>query len=336
VTAAANRGGGRDRAPRLLVGVARVLVAALVSAYLVTRIDLTGVWASIHGASLAAVGAAFAVWMVGWWIVSQRLAILMQAQGVAMGSFEALEINLATLFYGLFLPGGNVTGIVVRVYRLSRAGGRYGAALLAMACDRVTATAAVSLIGIACWLSDPRDKPTAALAVLVIGAGMVAATVAPLAASDQLRRLGRLLKTGAIPWLHAALRRAAESLDAIVQLPARTIAYLLFLSCLAQLPGVIAYEILAHALGLPLSFVTLGWVRSVVLIVTALPITVAGLGVREGVLLLLLRPYGVADHDALAFSLLIFAVTIVGAGLLGGIFEAVRWLAPRRSAVTGA
>ena len=319
------RGGGRS----VLVALVRVAVAVLVSVYLVSRIDLAGVFQAIRGTSFVAVSAAFIIWMVGWVIVSYRLALLMQAQGVPMRTFEALEINLATLFYGLFLPGGNLTGIAVRFYRLSRAGGRYAAGLLAMACDRVAATAAISVVGLACWALDPREKPTSGLVVLMIGAGMVVATIAPFAAAEQLRRLGRLLHASSLAWLHAGLRRVGRAFDAIAHLPGRTIALILLLSCLAQVPGIVAFGILADALGISLSFVTLGWIRSVVLIVTALPISVAGLGVREGVLLLLLRPYGIADHDALAYSLLVFAVTIVAAGLVGGILEAVRWLVPR-------
>jgi uncharacterized membrane protein YbhN (UPF0104 family) len=318
-------GGGRS----ILIVAVRVAVAVVVSLYLVSRIDLAGVWSAIRGTSLVAASAAFVVWMIGWVIVSYRLALLMQAQGVTMGTVEALEINLATLFYGLFLPGGNLTGIAVRFYRLSRAGGRYAAGLLAMACDRVAATAAISLVGLACWALDPREKPASGLVVLVIGAASVAATIAPFAAADQLRRLGRFLQGRSVAWLHAGLRRVGRAFDAIAHLPVRTIGLILFLSCLAQLPGIAAFAILAYALGIPLSFGTLGWIRSVVLLVTALPISVAGLGVREGVLLILLRPYGVSDADALAYSLLIFAVTIVAAGLAGGVFEAVRWLAPR-------
>jgi uncharacterized membrane protein YbhN (UPF0104 family) len=329
VAAGGHREEGPARSRRIVVVLARFLVAALVLAYLVTRIDLASVWASMRDTPPAAVAEAFVTWMVGWWIVSYRLGLLMQAQGVRMGTFEALEINLATLFYGLFLPGGNLTGIAVRLYRLSRASGDYAAGILAMASDRVAATAAISAVGLSCVMLDPHDTPTAALAVLLVSGGGVVATMAPFAASEQLRRVARALRTRSLEWIWAGLRRTGAAFDAIAHLPGRTIVLLLFLSCLAQLPGIVAFEILARALGLPLSFATLGWVRSVTLIVTALPISIAGLGVREGVLLLLLRPYGVADHDALAFSLLVFAVTIVGAGLLGGVLEVFRWLVPR-------
>ncbi len=321
-----------NRTPgRFVVTIARILVATVVLSYLVTRIDLTNVWDSMRVASPAALGEAFVVWMIGWWLVSYRLGLLMQAQGVRMGTFEAFEINLGTLFYGLLLPGGNLTGLAIRFYRLSRAGGRYASGLLALAGDRVAATAAISAVGLTCWTLDPRDKPAAALAVLAVSAGMVVATIAPFAASKQLRRLARMLRPRGPEWIYDRLRRAGQAFDAIARLPAHTIVSLLVLSCLAQIPGIVAFTILARALGMSLSFATLGWVRSVVLLVTSLPISVSGLGVREGLVLLLLRPYGIADHDALAFSLLIFAVTVVAAGLVGGVLEAFRWLVPRAS-----
>ena len=53
-----------------------------------------------------------------------------------------------------------------------------------------------------------------------------------------------------------------------------------------------------------------------------IPISIAGLGVREGLLILLLRPFAVLDEEALAFSLLVFAVNVVLVGLLGDLIEA--------------
>jgi len=318
-----------SRVRRIAAPLARVVVAALVLAYLVSRVDLARVWSAMRDAPVTATVEAFALWMIGWWIVSSRLALLMRAQGTRMTTFEALRINLAAVFYGLFVPGGELTGAAVRVHRLSGATGHYTAGVLGMAIDRVASTAAVCVTGFACWALDAHDKPAAVSVAFVVGAGMVAAAIAPFAAWRQRRRLTAILHMRGLRWTYAPVRRAVRELDVIARLPGRTIALLFFLSCLSQVSGVAAYAILAHALGLSLSLLTLGWVRSVVMIVTALPISVAGLGVREGALLLILRPYGVADHDTFALSLLVFAVTIVGAGLMGGVLEAFRWLAPR-------
>ena len=57
-----------------------------------------------------------------------------------------------------------------------------------------------------------------------------------------------------------------------------------------------------------------------------LPISIAGLGVREGVLVLLLASYGVSAPDALAYGLVAFAVSVLAPGLAGAIVEADRLL----------
>ncbi len=64
----------------------------------------------------------------------------------------------------------------------------------------------------------------------------------------------------------------------------------------------------------------LGWVRTVLVVVLMLPISWSGFGVREGSLILLLRPYGVLPEAAVGLSLLIFFRGALRA-LVGGLVE---------------
>jgi hypothetical protein len=43
-------------------------------------------------------------------------------------------------------------------------------------------------------------------------------------------------------------------------------------------------------------------------------------------MVILLAPYGIAAADALTYSLLAFAATVLAVGLLGGLIEAIRFL----------
>ena len=60
------------------------------------------------------------------------------------------------------------------------------------------------------------------------------------------------------------------------------------------------------------------WVFPVIAILSTLPISIGGVGVREGASLYLLGKYGVSSADAVAASLLCLAI-YWGMGLLGGI-----------------
>lgn len=77
----------------------------------------------------------------------------------------------------------------------------------------------------------------------------------------------------------------------------------------------------ARALDLDLGFLTVAWMRVAVHAVMLLPISIAGLGVRESTLVLLAAPYGLTASEAVAWSFLMFAGTLLAA-LLGGLNEA--------------
>ncbi len=83
------------------------------------------------------------------------------------------------------------------------------------------------------------------------------------------------------------------------------------------LSGVLALNLQAVS-QTPLPWAQLIWTLPVITIVSALPITVAGLGVREGAALMLLGYYGVSAADAVAASLLTATVSVVWA-LVGAV-----------------
>lgn len=60
------------------------------------------------------------------------------------------------------------------------------------------------------------------------------------------------------------------------------------------------------------------------MLVLLLPITISGLGVREGALLVLLGSEGVGEVPAVALGILVFATTVLIPGLLGGAREGLR------------
>jgi uncharacterized protein (TIRG00374 family) len=98
------------------------------------------------------------------------------------------------------------------------------------------------------------------------------------------------------------------------------------LSFTAQLLGVFCYYLLAASLNLNLSLISVGWLRSAVILTTMIPISISGIGLREGAMMILLQYYGLTGDQAIAYSLLVFTTTVLAAGLLGGLFEAVRQL----------
>jgi uncharacterized membrane protein YbhN (UPF0104 family) len=72
----------------------------------------------------------------------------------------------------------------------------------------------------------------------------------------------------------------------------------------------------ARALGIDVGWTAILAFMPAVAIVQVLPITISGLGVREGALVLFLHPLGVSRDHAIALRLLVYGINLV-VSLLG-------------------
>jgi len=149
-------------------------------------------------------------------------------------------------------------------------------------------------------------------AALLISFGTLAALVAVVAAAAHPRMGGRF--AGQQSWLrfmgavHLGLARMRHRPAATAQVIGASVVY--------QLAIVLAGFLAVHALGIHLGPTALLAFIPAVAIVQVLPVTVGGLGVREGAFVLFLRPLGVPVDQAIALGLVMYAMHLL-ASLLG-------------------
>lgn len=93
--------------------------------------------------------------------------------------------------------------------------------------------------------------------------------------------------------------------------------------------GILTFYLFTLALELPLSLLTIVWIHTSVTLLTMLPISIAGLGVREGTLTVTLAPYGIALGEVMALSLFMFMMRFIW-GVLGGLIEGWNLFSPIR------
>lgn len=308
----------------------RLAVAAIVLALVASRVELAAVRDALVAISARDVVLATIASFAANLVIAYRLRVLLTAQGVSARVGQTFAINLAAFFYNLFLPVGGVGVAALRLQRLSsESTGRLTAAFTAIVCDRLTAVAGLGLVGLACWMIDPHPKPPGGLLVLLGGVATIAFLVAPRIVPHGARRLARDLQTsGTGTWWSAGLARVAAALRSVARLSPSALAAILGISVLAQIPGIVVFGILGDGLGLSVPPLSMAWVRSVVVVLSLLPISIGGVGVREGALVVTLGVFGVPAADALALSILVFATTILAPGLAGGVVEATHWLRP--------
>jgi uncharacterized membrane protein YbhN (UPF0104 family) len=143
---------------------------------------------------------------------------------------------------------------------------------------------------------------------LLVAAGLIAAGIVAARRSGRSSLFGRFaiaFKTS----LQALLRKPETALLGIA------CGFLVQLSLCATL----AFNLRAVTSG-DLPWAKLAWTFPLVVIVSGLPLTTAGLGAREGAALILLTVYAVSREQAVAASLLTAGVSIIWAIIGGAVF----------------
>lgn len=295
----------------------RIALSAVMLAILFTRLDgddrLRDLLTRHRASSVAWFAVAIAVTIVGIVISAFRWHAVLAAMELRARVRILLRHYLAGLFVSNFLPS-TIGGDVLRVSRLSASNGRSSETFASVVLERLTGWLVLPVISLAAlainpnlWRLVPASRAAVAVSVatLALLGGVLLAAAHPRLGGRLAHRAGWLRFIGAV---HLGLDRLRRHPAAAVSVLLVGFAY--------QLAVVSAAFTLGRALGLNVGPTAMLAFIPIVAIVQVIPVTVGGLGVREGVLAVFLHPLGVATADAVALGLLFYAVNLI-ASLLG-------------------
>ncbi len=262
------------------------------------------------------VGAKFANLNYGLWFGAVVIALLIQLACAMRWQIFARELQfqhtlmqynafyLIGMYFNLLLPT-SVGGDVMRVWYLDGASGRKLAAFASVALERLNGL--LILIAMACVgvLISPVPLPM-----------WITASVWSIAGVAVLGSAALLFLRG-IDKLPANLRQQLQTVLEIMRVP-RVIAGATLASILVQVLGVGCLWCLGGSLGLEVPVAYYCILGPMVALLTLLPISVNGMGVREFGTYLFLAELSVNESTSNTFAFLWFA-TSVAVSLLGGL-----------------
>jgi glycosyltransferase 2 family protein len=315
----------------------RWLLKAAISAgllFLIFRsVPFSAIWSSLSQAHPGDVIVGLVLAVPIMIIAGLRLQLLLGSVGVPVSLREVLRINLTSSFYGLMLPGFLSTG-VLRWYRLHRAGSSGAHTFAVLLLNRLIETTIVVFSALLFWLVDgmPGDERVMVplFAALLLGLGAAYLIGFNRATAKWFRAF--LTGRGAALTPAPVKQPLLALVDAIHDLGhplGRSRARVLTLSAVSHLLGILLFLFFAWGLDILLSFSAVGYTRSMLLLAGMLPFSIGGFGVREGGMILLLRPYGVSAERAVALALLLLGRDLIGIAV-GGWLELRLWLARGR------
>jgi len=302
--------------PKILLGV-RLMVSGVLLWVLFGKLDRG--WTSsvvppfTRGTVLWLVGA-LGLTFFGVVLSALRWGAVLHALGQQPRIKRLLSHYLAGQFMANVLPS-TIGGDALRVSRLSRDTGHSPTSFASVVLERMTG-----------WLV----LPVITLVALIVNPGLrhlgrattVAETVAGITLALLLVVLGFATRPGAAALVHnegwrrftsavrMGLRQLVHEPAAALRVVATGFAY--------QLVLVVSVLMAARALGMPSGVGPTAMLAFVpaVLIAQVLPITISGLGVREGLFALFLQPLGVPRAQAVALGLLLYLLNLL-VSLLG-------------------
>lgn len=249
----------------------------------------------------------FLLYLVAWAIAAAKWKTLLPRHSIR----SLFGLNFVAQYYSMLLPG-QLAGEIVKAYRLGR--GTQDAEWIAASVivDRITGfmgLLAVALGGIAFSRSeiDSRIISTLAIASVILLAGLFCFK-SPWwlrIVRSATKRLGRFgVQAG----------RLIDAWKSYLDQPAILVINIT-LAVIFQLTAVWVNLLFARELGIDIAFADWCWLFGLISIVTMLPFTIGGIGLREGSFVGSLAMLGIEPEKAVALSFAVFSLILSGAAI---------------------
>lgn len=302
--------------------IAKISFAAVVIIWLFHRIDLVRVWSTVRDAHFLMICfgitlSSSTVLIAGW-----RWQHLLRIFGIDIPLKSLICIVPIGAFFATFLPGSMGDDLTRMLYISRLAPGRVGEACTTVLLDRIIGLTAVLLLAVFCvpwqWsvLSTSGETYWIAVAILAAaGTACIGGALFFLAGHPTHRWFVKRLRSRP----SHSLRDEAARIWGLLCDNKVVVAKLVGAALTAQFIQCVSFYLAGVSVGIEHSLLVWLTFLPIVLASNVLPITIAGLGVREYLLVLFLGVIaGVERERAFAASLVMFAMLLT-VSLLGGL-----------------
>jgi glycosyltransferase 2 family protein len=307
--------------PKQFATFLKLTITAAGLAFVLYQVPLTEIRQVLTGVSWSWLAVAFLLIITGLVVRAFRWFLLLQGLGVSVPLPRLIGIYLVGNFFNAFLPSG-FGGDVVRVLEMGRDMRRSIAAGTVLA-DRLTGLLMLfimALLLVPLWAAElPRGLLITIVTVCTLG---LIGGFALLWPRFMMLWQEKLLQRLPERWLIAVQAPLSRLLQAVTGAGSQAVAGSLIVSVLFNLILIGWWAAIGRSLGLAVPYTYYLLVVPVLSVTLLLP-SIGGLGVRESVAPLLLAAAGLSQPEAVALSLLEFALVRLS-GLLGAPVYLVR------------
>jgi glycosyltransferase 2 family protein len=296
----------------------RLAIGAGLIALLLARSDLHAVSKAISEARVGYVVAALTL-LIGMLVVGAlRWQMILPSLDLSYPTGTVVRLYFVGTFFNAFLPTG-VGGDAYKAMRLRGEPGSLGRSLASVFFDRGVGFIALAVLGLvgSLWQLASGDQTRVPILAIVL-------SIAILIAAAALYPMSRRLHAGPQPEGAGLRTRVAGTMRnlAVVARDHRLIVRVVFMGAVIQGMLLAANVCLAVALHLSVPVAALAATLVITSTAAALPLTINGLGLREGAYVWCLTAYGVSRDDATAFAFLMLGLVLATSAIGGLVYVA--------------
>ncbi len=317
-----------DTAKKIIKLLIRILITTVLLIWVFSQINFEQFLQTIKSARWHYLLTVWLITIILFWIRSIKMKLILKKQSCSLSTNTIFGATAATSLYSLILPGILSTG--VKWYILKKGTGKSSNVLCSMIYNQWLIMTIMMVFGLAALMfTNPAslsisDTTNRWLFPVVYGILLVAIIAASLMLLN--RRTGGKITKGIAALLRPlpakTRQKGLRMLDQIATFQTAGARFHLKIASISIIDtligGVIIYILSARAANVTAPVGTFVWLCAMIYILGRVPVSVANLGVREVMLVVLLAPYGVEKPQALLMSMILFSALIVMAVIGAG------------------
>lgn len=251
------------------------------------------------------------------WLSAFRWQQFLTAEGAHVPVNKLFNFYMIGMFLNNFIPGG-LGGDVVKGYRLHRTINNPNLAIVSVFLERLTGLLGLTLIAVLATPFNLAKLESNLTLLAVAGSAAFLLLVMLFIWCPPMARLNLWLAKTVFP--EAFYQKLSQLYLALYAFRnhRKTLAAATLVSVLLQMMFAVYYWLAAQALHIPIDFIYFVLFLPAITIVTMVPLSIGGLGVREAVMISLFGSIGVASADVLSISLSVYSINLL-LSLFGGI-----------------
>lgn len=306
--------------------IIRISLSCLLLAYVGFKVDWQVIGQAFFGVDIVLYAVSTVISISGGYFMAWKYHFLLKNTALSLSVRRLMAIQCISRFYALFLPTA-LGPEAVRWYKVTKNKTGKGFFLAATVYERLFFLLVLLGFGLIplffCQTHPQVDVLRNRLlpVALCCAAGMLSVLLYLLLPRFQ-NQVKRLLKKGLRIRAGGKLDLLLDNLELKDRSPA-LFARLLFLTICWQAVFVLRIYFLFTAMRLGFGLTEAAWMGSLVLLLQVLPVSFAGLGIREGAYAYLFTLYGLPAEEGFIIGLLFFTQMLVfaGTGAVLNLFE---------------